>query len=269
MKRVITLAIVIGLALVSGAVLWRYAPVGHAQQAQVNRTRQVDKELFTGSRARTALAELAREDPALTKALDDSRQYFTSRGFKPADVVVVFRASTAIQIASTNPVDRFLQRIVPSLQASQRFNQQDGYMIASAWDDGNQNTWEGNLYWHHYRSGASEAINIQFNLAAGENSSDPIISAAPGSTTGAVANNWWQGVACLSQDVPVRINRNTWMESWQRIKYAATPCMFSNFGWFNCMAISSVGILVVSGLDQLADYAWTCRCTLSGGQLCS
>jgi hypothetical protein len=230
-----------------------YASVGHAQT--VNRTPSIDKEVFTGDRARAFRDELARTNPAYREARKQSEQLFTELGYYPDDTVILFQVGTSIGTSLTPLPDNNPLTTVSGYMVATPFHQYAG----PSYDDA---FWFGNLFWYESNTRASQSINTRFDTTK-LREQNPVNFEQPGQTTPAVppaTPKMFSGVSCDNYyQIPVTINQNTWNNSWKRIAGTAWWCAYSGTGWFGCMSIQSVSWLVVEGLSQLANYVIACR----------
>lgn len=206
----------------------------------------MEKQIFTGDRARAFLKELAETNAAFREAQEESAEIFTARGMKPADIVAVFQLP---QRRSTDPGTGITPLNIGDTVRIQGF-------IASAWDDGYPGTWEGNMTW--YVDGALQSsINTQFNLDNGQ-----MIFQQPGTTTpkATTPTKTYDGVPCNATryDIPMRISRNAWWNFAWRVAPTAGTCRWAGPGWFYCIQASAAINLVVAGLQELSDYARAC-----------
>lgn len=161
------LLFVVGLLLAPIKAL--ESSVEHKQQPEVS------IERLTGEAAWRHLDIRIAQNSALKVAYERSRAEMSSRGYSATWTVFVERriVRTPMRRPPNSVVAQFKHLIMPSLSA-QEYSEANGSgeFIATAWDDGNDDTWEGSIYVQRYSDGAWRLYDSQVDAGTSDDSSN-------------------------------------------------------------------------------------------------
>lgn len=146
-------------------------------------------ETVTGASAAAYVHSLLARDPKVWSAFQASAAEMRSRGFKPTGQTVIVRRYRADAQAALrqSPLNELLRRVFPSVHAqTTSYSDGNGEVIYVSWDDGNDETWEGEQFVQYYSDGYWELTNKQLNIVedrrcCGQGSWDRVMAASAGS----------------------------------------------------------------------------------------
>lgn len=140
----------------------------HESTKQVTRIEQI-----AGPTAVAYLQAKIAANAAILNAYQTSAAQLRARGFKETDQVVVVRRYRVAANAAhrPSPFHELLRRFVPSLNAQTvSESNAEGEVIYTSWDDGIDDTWEGEQFYQDYSDGYWELTNLQENIVE-----DPVV----------------------------------------------------------------------------------------------
>lgn len=156
------------------AVSFAAIPTGNRLATAAEGANQVTRvEQITGPTAAAYLKAKLAKDAAIWNAYETSAAHLRARGFKQTNEVVVVRRYRAPVNAgrTSSPFQELLRRFVPSLQAQVvSASSSEGEVIYTSWDDGNDESWEGEQFFQDYSDGYWELTQLQEQIVE-----DPVV----------------------------------------------------------------------------------------------
>lgn len=201
------------------------------------------------------------------------------------------------QSASTSLLQQLRDRFVPTLSAQTEYvYETEGYGIFDSWDDGDDSTWEGNVFVYHYETGISGSLDMQLDLTPLANENQPTIVWAEGEVEDEEGDPWpimWDesvpGAASRAlfnsrpsrsaprvykvvarrtcpcellelpgSDVIDCMIENTLDASWNWCAAAAAGCSEAGAALFKCTGTVCLGVLLANFLDEVWSFRWEC-----------
>lgn len=173
MRKRLVLALLLALAVGVG---WFLPPLeALASTFGRHQNPQVSVERLTGEAAWRHLDIRIAENPRLKSAYERSRKEMFARGYNATWTVYVEKRIVLEPVGrpANNVLVQILNLAVARVSAQEYSeSNESGEFIASAWDDGNDNTWEGSLYVHRYSDGAWRLFDTQLDAGTSEDSSN-------------------------------------------------------------------------------------------------
>lgn len=139
---------------------------------------QVSVERLNGEAAWRHLDIRIAQNPALKAAYERSRMETFARGYNATWTVYVEKRTVRKPMGrAADPADNVLAQVRDLLVArvsAQEYGEsnESGEFIASAWNDGNDDTWEGSLYVQRYSDGAWRLYDTQLDAGTSDESSN-------------------------------------------------------------------------------------------------
>jgi hypothetical protein len=229
----------------------------------------LERSMFVGSGALNFEADFARKNPGFARAIAAAEQVFQRRGFRKAEFTVVIHQLSEVKQAR-GLGRRFLDLFVRPVHA-QGFGGPGGFMIATSWDDGDDMTWEGNLFWMRNDTGQSTNINVQLYLGTPAHG-NPVEWEDPGGTNPQPPQPQpqWHGIDCNDPHrIPLEINKQVWGGAWWKIAGPVTfGCALTGPKFWGCLPFFATATVVGEGLRWIGEYAYVCVCGYLGDQYC-
>jgi hypothetical protein len=249
-------------------------------------------EVLKGSEARAFVTTLRQQNSVFRQAQKRSAEQLSARGFKPTENVLVVKLKLknttrpAGILAATRPAGILAATRPAGILAAirdwffpavlaQTYNADDGsgYMVVQSWDDGNNATWEGNLFTQE-DGGASTSLDSQidvdpnYSLLWSEGSGDPgdgsgsrEISGHPGNSSGSrfiSAQSCNGGCRCMSRAGDCML-RAALDNSWNWCAAYAGGCAFFGAGWWSCMGLSCVSRIGALTISEMRLWRENCQ----------
>lgn len=130
---------------------------------------QSSPTILKGDAARTFRTQLLATNARYAEAQRRSAERMRARGFVPTNEVVVVlvpRQSPLLQPASHAGGNFFLSPV--RLRGVQTYESGEGYMVLNSWNDGNNATWEGNMYFVDNVEGIETSVDNQEDVSGYE-----------------------------------------------------------------------------------------------------
>jgi hypothetical protein len=126
-------------------------------------------ETYVGAAAREFIQVKRSRDPRFAKAMDESAERLAKRGYKYRNLETLHLLSDTRQ--ETTIAQRIWESFVPRLSAQDVFGASgdepiNGIGVWSAWDDGDDSTWEGNAYFENYDSRQWYSVDNQLDVSS-------------------------------------------------------------------------------------------------------
>jgi hypothetical protein len=239
----------------------------------------VPPRVLTGAEAERYVAERRTKNPEMDDALALSETGFIKSGYTRVGVQVYFvrRALPDPKSRLTSVPARLQQWLVPTLHAQDEFFN-EGEVYSTAWEDGDETTWDGNLYAVDYVTGGEHSTDAKLYVSESDQGPPAVLSAG-GATTVQPFRSARLGTA---ETVPVAMNnnagcscrwRNTWSgcalrqsldESWPLCASAAAGCLLSSAMYLGCVGGACYGRIFYGYLSTLRETFKNCSNTYGG-----
>jgi hypothetical protein len=126
-------------------------------------------ETYVGAAAREFIRLKRARDPRFAKLMDASAERLATRGYKNRSLETLHLLSDTRR--ETTVAQRIWEALVPRLSAQDVFGASgdepiNGVGVWSAWDDGDDSTWEGNAYLENYDSGQWYSVDNQLDVSS-------------------------------------------------------------------------------------------------------
>lgn len=260
-------------------------------------------EAVKGQELGSRIARMLREQPRLVELRAASGAKLANVGLMPTE----FQAGTVVRglkrVARARPqhlLGQLLDHAVPSLQAQENPAQMVdiGFIVADAWTDGDDSTWEGNYWGYLFEAEAAFSMSFQLSIPSSIDDGVPKLLQNWGGTMshsrrGSVpisSDVFERGLgqiarASLIKDVMTAPRSsgllpdttcacslagnpdgalancfigNVLGDSWQTCAAAAIGCAFFGPGWVVCVSAACGGWMAVELVEEMASFAWNC-----------
>jgi hypothetical protein len=200
-------------------------PVGRSDEERL-RIRQHDGRVIEVLRGRLALVHLENLRSRKAEAFAKASASATARGWRPTEEVVVYRS------------------VLEGVSASDAIYTDEGEVVFWSWTDGDDSTWEGEMWSTNYSSGGEVIEEAQVDVAVEGYPVlySSIIHSKDGEFHKDPASNGGASTASL---VPMFDTRQ-FIKDWIGCVVgccvlAAGGCLLSGPGWAGCMLLMCVG----------------------------
>jgi hypothetical protein len=135
--------------------------------AQERRVRNGGVTVNDGASAMQFVEQVARKNPMFRMAEAGAAQRLRAKGLRPRpELTTVYRYHRRTTPTPTL-LDQFSHWFMPRLAAKQEYGEGEGYVVYSSWDDGDDATWEGNIFVQaNDPSGTWYTLNTQVDVTA-------------------------------------------------------------------------------------------------------
>lgn len=250
----------LGIAACAAAFV---APVGADMLSSIGSTLArkgvVRTEHLTGADAAAYLARVLAADPEFARVHAEHEADLARRGFKKTGIVTVMRTYRSEGLAA-----KAIRTLAPVLLA-QTYSESsgEGEIIASAWDDGNADNWEGTFYARRYSDGQWVENEIQLDESSEDTANDAqqIWSSVRSDGGGCRPCPLDEARANGGRIVLARQQHPCGLDNWCRASYWATctrrgcvgvaiGCLRSGPGWLPCFGAWCTGVQVACAMQH-------------------
>lgn len=129
---------------------------------------------YRGADAQAFVADLLRTNARFAAAQARSATILRGYGLRKTDNVLVQVVKNQVRVKLVHLLGQLAAKFYPSLYA-QEYDVDGGYAIFTSWDDGDDSTWEGDVYVYDADDDASADIEVQLDVSGtnGSGSDNP------------------------------------------------------------------------------------------------
>lgn len=238
--------------------LWLSLLLATSAYAQ-GRSDEVPGRMLHGKAAHDFVAKLKATDPEYRAAMIKADADLTSRGLSrapDADIAVVFEPDAMAETAPS-----LWDAMFPTLHASTYVT--NGYATFTAYTDGDNRTWEGNMYARNSTFQASLSLNGQWS-DKGEwiayqywntQQRSSATSATPWSPPG------WHGGRCDGTNISQHVVQHSMQNAAAYCVMSASVCALTAPAWFMCFSAGCIGSFAKALVDE--EMLWVSECNKS------
>lgn len=162
-------------------------------------------------------------------------------------------------------LDQLWQAAFPTLHAQTTSKTvTNGYVVISAWNDGDNRTWEGNIYARNNTFGTALSVNGQWSDKGEYTPINYWAQQVSASGSPTQSPKYWHGGKCGGSDIGKHAVQHALQSARAYCATAMATCALTAPVWWQCSAIGCIGSFAKSLVDEEMAWAKECSTTSCG-----